>query len=83
MKQSKQSVHKFGINALVWSERDWFVAKAIEVEVASQGKTAKQALANLQEALELYFEDEKIPPAKVTPLPNLRLEKLSPIVQYA
>jgi len=71
------------VNALVWREDAWYVAKAIEIEVASQGKTSKQALANLQEALELYFEDEKVPPAKVTPLPDLRLEKLFPSIQYA
>lgn len=34
-----------------------FVARSLEVEVASQGKTRKEAVGNLQEALELYFED--------------------------
>ena len=46
------------MSALVWKEGDLYVAKAVEVEVASQGPTKKQALDNLQEALELYFEDE-------------------------
>jgi len=45
-------------------------------------KAVKQALANLQEALELYFEDEKVPVADVI-LPDLRLEKLFPNIQYA
>lgn len=45
------------IHTIVWRENKWFVAKALEVEVASQGKTEKEALANLKEALELYFED--------------------------
>lgn len=45
------------IHTIVWKENKWFVAKALEVEVASQGKTEKEALANLKEALELYFED--------------------------
>ena len=45
--------------ASVASEGDWYVAQALEVDVASQGKTADGALANLREALELYFE----PPA--------------------
>jgi predicted RNase H-like HicB family nuclease len=31
----------------------------LEVELASQGKRKKEALKNLKEALELYFEDEK------------------------
>lgn len=33
------------------------MARCLEVEVTSQGKTMEEALANLQEALELYFED--------------------------
>ena len=83
MKRMTKSVKKFGINALVWSEGAWYVAKAVEVEVASQGKTAKQALINLQEALELYFADEKVPPANVNVFSGLRLEKLFPSIQYA
>lgn len=43
------------VHSVVWKEDKWFVAKALEVEVASQGKTQKQALDNLKEALELYF----------------------------
>jgi len=31
--------------------------------VTSQGETLEEALANLKEALELYFEDEPIPAA--------------------
>jgi len=42
--------------ANIWQEGDWFVAKCHEVEVASQGHTEQEALNNLQEALELYFE---------------------------
>jgi predicted RNase H-like HicB family nuclease len=32
------------------------VAQCLEVDVASQGATEDEALANLREALELYFE---------------------------
>lgn len=45
------------IHTITWKEDNWFVAKALEVEVASQGKTENEALTNLKEALELYFED--------------------------
>lgn len=51
---------KSGLHALVWKEGKWFVAKSLEVEVASQGKTKKDSLKNLEEALDLYFEDEKL-----------------------
>ena len=83
MKQTRRPVKKFGLNALVWSEGSWYVAKAVEVEIASQGKTVPQALRNLTEAIELYFEDEKIPVKQVSVLSDLRLEKLFPKFQYA
>ena len=43
-------------NASVWQEDEWVIAQCLEVDVASQGKTEEKALANLKEALELYFE---------------------------
>ncbi len=46
------------IHSVIWKEDKWFVAKALEVEVVSQGKSKNEALGNLKEALELYFEDE-------------------------
>jgi len=42
--------------ATVWREGDWFVSQCLNVDVASQGETEEEALANLKEALELYFE---------------------------
>jgi predicted RNase H-like HicB family nuclease len=45
------------MNATVWQEGDWFVAQCLEVDVASQGTTEDEALANLHEALELHFEE--------------------------
>ena len=51
-------------SALVWKEDALYVAKSLEVEVASQGKTKVEALANLKEALELYFEKE-LPASKL------------------
>lgn len=49
------------LTAAVIHEDPWYVARCLEVEVASQGKTADEALGNLKEALELYFEDEELP----------------------
>ena len=50
--------------ASLWQEDDWLVAQCLEVDVASQGETEEEALANLKEALELHFES---PRATVTP----------------
>jgi predicted RNase H-like HicB family nuclease len=43
--------------ATVWKEGNWFVSQCLELDVASQGETEDEALANLREALELYFEE--------------------------
>jgi predicted RNase H-like HicB family nuclease len=42
--------------ASVSQEGEWYVAQCLEVDVASQGETEAQAIENLREALELYFE---------------------------
>jgi predicted RNase H-like HicB family nuclease len=42
--------------ASVWREGNWYVSQCLEVDVASQGETEEEALANLKEALELHFE---------------------------
>jgi len=64
------------LTALVFKEENWYVAKCLEVEVASQGKTKKEALKNLKEALELYFEDEKEIKFK-SPYQDVSLKKIS------
>ncbi len=43
--------------AVVVKEDDLFVAECPEVGTASQGKTVKEAIANLKEATELYLEE--------------------------
>jgi predicted RNase H-like HicB family nuclease len=47
--------------AAITHEGSLRVARCLEVEVTSQGESVDQALANLKEALELYFEDEVLP----------------------
>ena len=42
--------------ASVSREGDWFIAQCLEVDVASQGPTEEQALADLEEALALHFK---------------------------
>lgn len=34
------------VHSVVWKEDKWFVAKALEAGITSQGKTEKQALDN-------------------------------------
>ena len=54
--------------AAVTHEGDWQAPRCLEVEVASQGHTVEEALANLREALELYFEDETLPEGLEPPI---------------
>jgi len=42
--------------ASVWREGEWYVAQCLELDIASQGESEDEALSNLKEALELYFE---------------------------
>lgn len=52
----KNSCVKRPFAASVWREGDWYVAQCLELDIASQGETEGEALLNLKEALELYFE---------------------------
>ena len=53
---------RFNATVSIHQEDDWYVAACLENNVASQGKTMDEALANLKEALELYFEDNEETP---------------------
>lgn len=46
-------------NVIIQKEDNWYVAKCIDNNVASQGKTIEEAMENLKEALELYIQSEK------------------------
>ena len=56
------------LHTVVWKEDKLYVAKFLELELASQGKTRAEALKNLEEALALYLEDE---PAGGLKLPEI------------
>jgi len=47
-----------GLKSIVWKEGSQYVAQSLNVDVSSFGTTKKEALVNLREALELYFEDK-------------------------
>lgn len=49
----------FRSNVYIIKEDNWYVANSIETGIASQGKSIEEAINNLKEALELYFEDNK------------------------
>lgn len=45
------------LTAAVHREEDWYVAQCLEVDVASQGRSIEEALANLIEAVGLYLDE--------------------------
>ena len=48
--------YKFTV--FIQKEEDWYVSKCLENNIASQGKTIEEAITNLREAIELFYEDE-------------------------
>ncbi len=42
---------------ILWQEGTHFVAQCLNVDVSSFGENRQEALDNLKEALELFFED--------------------------
>jgi len=61
VREPSDTMDSMEFTAAITHEDPWYVARCLDVEVASQGETAEEALANLKEALELYFEDEALP----------------------
>ena len=62
---------KLNLKYAVWKEGKYFVSQCLNVDVSSFGETRKEALENLEEALELYFEDVKAP--KVTKIERVQV----------
>lgn len=66
---------KLNFKNIVWKEGKYYVAQCLNVDISSFGKTRKEALKNLDEALELYFEDIKTP--RITKVEKPELVELS------
>ena len=56
---------KISFTSAVWKEGKYYVAQCLNVDISSFWKTKKDALKNLTEALELYFEDKPTKISKV------------------
>lgn len=48
---------KVPLKNIVWKEGEFYVAQCLNVEVSSFGDSKEEALKNLKEAVDLYFED--------------------------
>jgi len=47
------------INYMINKEGKYYVSQCLNVDISSFGATIDEASANLNEALQLYFEDDK------------------------
>jgi len=72
-------MRKIDLKSVVWKEGNYYISQCLEVDVSSFGKTKKEALAMLQDALQLYFEDIPIPKKTEVKSPFITSIKL----QYA
>lgn len=53
------------INYVIWQEEKYYVAQCLNVDVSSFGETIDEAIHNIKEAVELYFEGENIEVPKI------------------
>ena len=44
---------------VVWKEGKHYVAQCLNIDISSFGESREEALKNLDEALNLFFEDDK------------------------
>ena len=47
------------IKYVIYKEGKYYVSQCLNVDISSFGDTIDEASANLKEALQLYFEDDK------------------------
>jgi predicted RNase H-like HicB family nuclease len=60
------------VQAVIFREGEHVVAQCLDVDVSSFGDSESDALANLREALELYFEDAPADALARVEAPELR-----------
>ena len=69
---------KRSIAHCVHREDEFHVAQCLSADVSSFGYTREQAVANLKEAVELYFEGETSPPFTAVSDVSIGLETVNP-----
>ena len=70
---------KASFQNVVWKEDELYVAQCLNVDISSFGETKQEALNNLSEALELYFEDASLEDASKIQNPEI----ISTELEYA
>ncbi len=68
MTQVAGTIRNMKFTVAVTHEAPWYVARCLDVDVVSQGETVDDAVANLEEALGLFFEGEDLPDSLEPPI---------------
>ena len=56
------------MTAVITRDRDWYLARWLQVEVTTQGRSVEEATDNLTEVLKVYFADDaSVPPTVGSP----------------
>jgi predicted RNase H-like HicB family nuclease len=72
-------MRKVNLRTIVWKEGKHYIFQCLNIDVSSFGSAKQEAPDNLQEALELYFED-----ADTNQLPRVERPDIVPLtLQYA
>ena len=50
---------KLTLKTVVWKEGKYYVAQCLNVDISTFGRTKTEAMKNIKEALDLYFENGK------------------------
>lgn len=66
------SMSPLDLQNVVYREGEHYVAQCLNVDIASFGANESEALDNLQEALELYFEDAQDEVVAAVDAPEVR-----------
>ncbi len=61
------------IKAFIRKGEEYYVAECHEISVVTQGKTLDETISNLQEAVALHLEGEKLEEFGLSPHPTLLL----------
>lgn len=80
-------MEKYEIHAVVNKSGKFFVAEAVEIKLAGQGRTREQAIKDLREAFELWLEtsepEELRVLKKIEDLPEPVLRKVKVVAPIA
>lgn len=55
---SYNAIELRALENLVWKEQEYFVAQCMNIDISSLGDTREEALTNLDEAINLFFENK-------------------------